>query len=140
MNALTLSDRTFPKFVAVTAMHEEDEMQKGRMSLFVIINDVVDFVPSGPCCELLTCLTVNIAVCGSWSRRVEYLERVYIAGSSSSRSALICSAQVRTLPHSQQRPSSKVLGFWQPSRSRKLFFSFYSCRSSFVILRPVLLP
>ena len=68
-------------------MHEEDEMQKGRMCISLVHD--IDFVPSGLCCELLTCLTVNIAVCGSWSRRVEYLERVYIAGSSSSRSALI---------------------------------------------------
>lgn len=128
----------FPKFVAVTAMHEEDEMQKGRMSLSFI--DVIDFVSSGPCCELLACLTVGIAVCGSYSRceRIECFELVYIAGSSSRRSALICPAQVRTLPHSQQRLSSKVLGFWQSSRPRKLFSPF--CRSSLVVLCPPMLP
>ena len=80
-------------------MHEEDEMRKGTlssgMSLFVIIIDAVDFDSSGSCCELLACFTVGIAVCGSWPKCVECLERVYIPGSFDRRSALIlfCAGQ-----------------------------------------------
>ena len=69
-------------------MHEENEMQKGRLSpgMSLVTVDVVDSVSSGPCFELLACLTVGIAVSGSYSRHtvfecIECPESVYIARS-----------------------------------------------------------
>ena len=83
-------------------MHEEDAMQKGRLFpwsfLFIDFIRVVFFVvATGQCCELLTCLTIDIAVSGFCSRhtvfeRIECRERVYIVGSWSREFALIYSA------------------------------------------------
>lgn len=116
-------------------------MQKGRLSpgISLVTVDVVDSVSSGPYFELLTCLTAGIAVSGSCSRRtvsecIEGLERVYIARSLSGRFALIDSAQVRTLPNSQLFVGTEVLGFWQPSRPRKPFFSFLTTLTPFSTL------
>lgn len=92
-------------------MHEEDAMQKGMLfpwSFLFIDFVLVVVVATGPCCELLTCLIIDIAVSGFCSRhtvfeRIECRERVYIVGSWSRELALIYSAQVRTLPDSRQR-------------------------------------
>lgn len=50
--------------VALRAMHEENEMQKGRLSpgMSLVTVDVVDSVSSSSCLELLTFFTIGIAV------------------------------------------------------------------------------